>query len=67
MRCSCWHPLHIAPLPCLQREDLRALAVVLLECFLSALALSGPSPLTSAESIQRLLGEVFGWDLAEFR
>ena len=36
----------------LQREDLRALAVVLLECILSALALNGPSQLTSAESIQ---------------
>ena len=35
-----------------QREDLRALAVVLLECILSALAFSGPSQLTSAESIQ---------------
>ena len=38
--------------PLLQREDLRALAVVLLECILSALARSGPSQLTSAESIQ---------------
>ncbi len=44
----------------LQREDLRALAVVLLECILSALAFSGPSQLTSAESIQ-VGGWVCGW------
>ena len=50
-----------------QREDLRALAVVLLECLLSALALGGPSPGTAAESVQRLLGEVFGWDVPQFQ
>jgi serine/threonine protein kinase len=55
------------PLALGQREDLRALAVVLLECILSALAFSGPSQLTSAESIQRLLGEVFSWGVDEFR
>ncbi|KAL4443512.1 hypothetical protein ABPG75_011249 [Micractinium tetrahymenae] len=55
------------PLALGQREDLRALAVVLLECMLSALALSGPSQLTSAESIQRLLGEVFVWGVEDFR
>lgn len=56
-------PRALAP----QKEDLRALAVVLLECYLSALARSGPSQLTGAEAVQRLLGEVFGWDLEEFR
>lgn len=56
------------PLPTqTQREDLRALAVVLLECLLSALALSGPSQLTSAEAVQRLLGDVFSWSMGEFR
>ena len=35
-----------------QRDDLRALAVVLLECIVSALALNGPSQLTNAESLQ---------------
>lgn len=43
------------------------MAVVLLECLLSALAFSGPSHMTSAESVQRLLGEVFLWSLDDFR
>lgn len=55
------------PLALGQREDLRALAVVLLECLLSALAEGGPSPLTAADSVQRLLGEVFQWDMQQFR
>lgn len=40
---------------------------MLLECLLSALALSGPSPLTSAEAVQRLLCDVFSWSMPEFR
>ncbi|KAL4858560.1 hypothetical protein ACK3TF_001515 [Chlorella vulgaris] len=55
------------PLAVGQREDLRALAVVLLECMLSALAHNGPSPLTSTDSLQRLLGEVFVWGVDDFR
>ena len=44
----------------LQKEDLRALAIVLLECILSALARGGPSQLTTAESIQVQCGAVSG-------
>lgn len=55
------------PLALGQRDDLRALAVVLLECIVSALALNGPSQLTNAESLQRLLGEVFVWGVDDFR
>eukprot|EP00887_Chlorella_sp_A99_P006053 scaffold22.g6053.t1 len=54
------------PLALGRREDLRALGVVLLECLLSALARGGPSQLTSAESIQRLLGDVFHYSLPDF-
>lgn len=42
----------LPPARAAQREDLRALAIVLLECILSALAFSGPSQLTNADSIQ---------------
>lgn len=43
-------------------------AQVLLECLLSAMAEGGPQPaLTSAEAVERLLGEVFQWDVNEFR
>lgn len=41
--------------------------MVLLECMLSALAHNGPSPLTSTDSLQRLLGEVFVWGVDDFR
>lgn len=44
--------LSLKTLPWRQRDDLRALAVVLLECILSAMAASGPSQLTTADSIQ---------------
>lgn len=50
-----------------QKADLRALALVLLECLLSSLARSGPSAATSAEAVQRLLGDVFGYSVEEFR
>lgn len=49
------------------RGDLRQLAVVLLEAAIGALADGGPSPGTSAESFQRLLGEVFDWDVDRFK
>jgi serine/threonine protein kinase len=49
------------------RGDLRQLAVVLLEAAIGALADGGPSPATSAESFQRLLGEVFDWDVDRFK
>ncbi|GAB4823864.1 hypothetical protein N2152v2_010910 [Parachlorella kessleri] len=55
------------PLAMGQKQDLRALAIVLLECLLSSLAEGGPSPATSAEAIERVLGEVFQWDVNEFR
>jgi hypothetical protein len=41
-------------------------AVVLLECMLGALSDEGPSPLTSADAVQRLLGDVFGYDMDAF-
>ena len=55
------------PLALGRRGDQRALAVVLLEAVLGALARGGPSAGTSADTLQRLLGEVFGYSVAEFR
>ena len=42
-------------------------ATLLLEAVLGALASGGPSAGTSAEALQRLLGEVFSFSMAEFR
>lgn len=55
------------PLALGRRSDQRALAVVLLEAVLGALASGGPSAGTSADALQRLLGEVFSFSMAEFR
>jgi hypothetical protein len=55
------------PLALGRRADLRQLAVVLLECVLGALALSGPSELTSADAVVRVLGDVFDWDVIQYR
>ena len=49
------------------RGDLRQLSVVFLEAILGALAENGPSPATSADSIQRLLAEIYDWDMEGVR
>jgi serine/threonine protein kinase len=56
-----------SPLSLGQKADRRQLAVVLFECILGALSNSGPSDFTSAESVQRILGEVFNWDFDRYR
>jgi hypothetical protein len=56
-----------SPLSLGQKADRRQLAVVLLECILGALSTSGPSDFTSAESVQRVLGEVFEFDFDRYR
>lgn len=56
-----------SPLSLGQKADRRQLAVVLFECILGALSNSGPSDFTSAESVQRILGEVFEWDFDRYR
>jgi len=56
-----------SPLSLGQKADRRQLAVVLFECILGALSNSGPSDLTSAESVQRILGEVFEWEFDRYR
>ena len=55
------------PLSLGQQGDRRQLAVVLLECFLSALAVGGPSDRTSTDAVLRVLGDVFDWDVEAFR
>ena len=56
-----------SPLSLGQKADRRQLAVVLFECILGALSNSGPSDFTSAEAVQRVLGEVFDWDFDRYR
>jgi hypothetical protein len=56
-----------SPLSLGQKADRRQLAVVLFECILGAMSNSGPSDVTSAESVQRILGEVFEWDFDRYR
>jgi hypothetical protein len=50
-----------------QRGDLRQLAIVLLEAILSALAATGSTDGTSGEAVQRVLGDVYEWDMAQYR
>lgn len=50
-----------------QRGDRRQLAIVLLEAILSALSCTGSTDGTSAEAVQRVLGDVYGWDMAQYR
>lgn len=56
-----------SPLALGHRGDRRQLAVVLLECFLGALSEAGPSDATTAEAVQRVLGDVFEWDVERYR
>jgi len=60
-------PAEDTPLALGRRTDQRQLAVVLLECILSALAATGPSENTSAEAVLRVLGDVMSWDVDQFR
>ena len=56
-----------SPLALGQRGDRRQLAVVLLECMLGALSSTGPTDATSAETVQRVFGDVFEWDAEKYR
>ena len=56
-----------SPLVLGQRGDRRQLTVVLMECFLSELSTQGPSNFTSAEAVQRVLSEVFDWNVQRYR
>ena len=58
-------PTH--PLIAAQKEDLRALAVVILEAVFSALAEGRPSAATSADALRRLLVDVFHCNIQQFR
>jgi len=60
-------PFDDSPMALGRRGDLRQLAVVLLECILSALAEGAPSERTSTDSVVRLLAEVMEWDMQQFR
>lgn len=50
-----------------QKDDLQAIAIILLEAIFSALAEGGPSQATSADALKRLLVEVFAGDIDRFR
>lgn len=50
-----------------QRDDLQAVAAALLETVFSGLAEGGPSEAASAGSLMRLLQDVFGGNVRDFR
>ena len=58
-----------SPLILGQKGDIRQMAVVVLECILSSLAKDGPAnaSASSSETIQRVLGDVFEWDVGRYR
>ena len=49
------------------RMDKRQLAIVILECVLSSLEDGGPSDISSSSSIERLLIDVYSWDITTFK
>lgn len=49
------------------REDMKQLAVILLEVVLSSLAEDGPSKSTDGEAVQRLLCDVYDWDVNRYK
>jgi serine/threonine protein kinase len=49
------------------KADRRQLAVIVLECILSSLEEGGPSELSSAASIERVLIDVYSWDVPSYR
>lgn len=59
-------PADDSPLLVGQRLDLQQMAIVLLEVILSALAENGQNDGTSAGSIQRVLCDVYGWDVDQY-
>lgn len=59
-------PADDSPLLVGQRLDLQQMAVVLLEVILSALAENGQNEGTSAGSIQRVFGDVYGWNVDQY-
>lgn len=49
------------------KADRRQVAVILLECILSSLEQGGPSELSSASSIERVLIDVYSWNVSSYR
>ena len=49
------------------REDLKQIAVVIMEIVLSSLSEDGVSQSTSSEAIQKLLGDVYDWDIYRYQ
>lgn len=49
------------------RADRRQLAVIILECVLGSFEQGGPSDLSLASSIERILIDVYSWDLDSYR
>lgn len=56
-----------APFVLVCRADQRQLAIVILETILSSLAASGPSTQTTADAVLRVLGDVFGWNIEQYK
>jgi len=46
------------------KADRRQLAIIVLECILASLEEGGPSELSSASSVERVLVDVYSWDLS---
>lgn len=53
--------------PAAIQADRRQLAIIILECILGSLEQGGPSDLSSASSIERVLIDVYSWDLSSYR
>ena len=49
------------------QSDKRRLGVIFLECALSAFQHGGPTEISSADAIERVLGEVYNWDIDSYK
>eukprot|EP00890_Picochlorum_soloecismus_P004742 jgi/Picsp_1/5269/NSC_02631-R1_protein len=49
------------------QSDKRRLGIIFLECALSAFQHGGPTEISSADAIERVLGEVYNWDIDSYK
>jgi len=49
------------------QSDKRRLGIIFLECALSAFQQGGPTEISSADAIERVLGEVYNWDIDSYK